>query len=88
MKEEKNMITVINSDGSTMEVELITYLIADDNVSLYMVYSKGEITGVNQDEVIYISRITKDGNEIELHGISDDNEWANVQNLLKKIANK
>jgi len=88
MKEEKNMITVKKSDGSTMEVELITYLIADDNVSLYMVYSKGEITGVNQDEVIYISRITKDGNEIELHGISDDNEWANVQNLLKKIANK
>ena len=88
MKEEKNMITVINSDGSTMEVELITYLIADDNISLYMVYSKGEVTGVNQDEVIYISRIIKKGNEIELHGISDDNEWANVQNLLKKIANK
>ena len=58
MKEEKNMVVIKNSDGTTTEVELITYLLSDDNISLYMVYSKGEETGVNQDEVIYISKIT------------------------------
>ena len=87
MKEEKNMVVIKNSDGTTTEVELITYLLSDDNISLYMVYSKGEETGVNQDEVIYISKITKEDNFIKLHGISDDKEWEDVQLLLKKIAN-
>ena len=87
MKEEKKMVVIKNSDDTTEEVELITYLISEDNMDTYMVYSKGEITGANQDEVIYISKITKDGNIYRLHGISDDNEWGQVQTLLKKIAN-
>jgi uncharacterized protein YrzB (UPF0473 family) len=85
--DEKEMITIQNNDGSTMDVELITYLINDDQTRNYIVYSKGEKTGVDSDEVIYISRVFKENDVLKLEEIVDDNEWADVQKLLKKIAN-
>lgn len=83
----KEMIYIQNSDGSKEEVELVTYLISDDNMKSYLVYSKGEKTGVEEDEVIYISRVVYDGAVIKLREIEDDTEWLEVQRLLKKIAN-
>lgn len=83
----KEMIYIQNSDGSKEEVELVTYLISDDNMKSYLVYSKGEKTGVEEDEVIYISRVVYDGAIIKLQEIEDDTEWSEVQRLLKKIAN-
>ena len=85
---EKEMITIENkSDGSKLNVELITYLISDDQQSKYIVYSKGEVTGAEGDEIIYISRISKNGETLIVEEILDDNEWMNVKTLLKKIAN-
>ena len=85
---EKEMITIENkSDGSKINVELVTYLISDDQQSKYIVYSKGEITGAEGDEIIYISKISKNGETLLIEEIVDDNEWLNVQTLLKKIAN-
>lgn len=85
---EKEMITIENkSDGSKLNVELITYLISDDQQSKYIVYSKGEVTGAEGDEIIYISRISKNSETLIVEEILDDNEWMNVQTLLKKIAN-
>lgn len=85
---KKEMITIENkSDGSKLNVELITYLISDDQQSKYIVYSKGEVTGAEGDEIIYISRISKNGETLIVEEILDDNEWMNVQTLLKKIAN-
>lgn len=85
--DDKKKVVIKSSNGSATEVEVITYLIREDNTGAYLVYSKGEKTGEENDEVIYISRIvTKDGVD-ELVGIADDNEWTEVQSLLKKIAN-
>ena len=83
----KEMIMIQNSDGTKEKVELVTYLISEDNMKTYLVYSKGETTGVEADEIIYISRIVQDGDVKKLVEISDDTEWAEVQRLLKKIAN-
>ena len=84
---EKKMITIKNSDGTSLEVELITYLFSEDNQTYYVVYSKGELNGAENDEVIYISKIKNDGSKLVVEEITDDIEWANVQVLLKKIAN-
>ena len=83
----KEMIYIQNSDGSKEEVELVTYLISDDNMKSYLVYSKGETTGVESDEVIYISKVVYSGDVVQLEEITDDTEWSEVQRLLKKIAN-
>ncbi len=83
----KEMIVLQNSDGKTTEVELITYLISEDNSSSYLVYSKGEKTGVDSDEVIYIARLVQDGDVLRLREILSDLEWSSVLKLLKQIAN-
>ena len=85
--EEKEMVIIENNDGSTMEVELVTYLISDDQLRTYLVYSKNEKTGAEDDEVIYISKIIQNGEVLKIEEIVDDNEWSDVQKLLKKIAN-
>ena len=83
----KKLITIQNSDGSTIGVELVTYLFSEDHQSNYVVYSKGEKVGVNEDEVIYISKLVRNGDNLIIEEISDNLEWSDVQVLLKKIAN-
>ncbi len=87
MKEEKRMITIKNNNGENSEAELITYLIGDDNQTTYMVYSKGEKVGAEDDEIIYITRIETEGKVVKMYPIENDDEWQNVQKLLKKVAN-
>ena len=84
---EKRMIVIENSDGTTMEVQLITYLMSEDQQINYIVYSKGEVSGNEGDEIIYISRLARNGDALHIEEIQDDIEWTNVQSLLKKIAN-
>lgn len=84
---EKKMVVIENSDGSKLDVELITYLLSDDQQKKYIVYSKGEMSGSAGDEIIYISRFSENNNTFVIEEITDDNEWLSVQGLLKKIAN-
>lgn len=84
---DKKMITIENSDGTKLDVELITYLISEDQQNKYIVYSKGEMSGTAGDEIIYISKVAREGDAIIVSEIVDDVEWTNVQGLLKKIAN-
>ena len=84
---DKEMVKIIDADGNEQEVELVTYLISDDDVNTYIVYSKGETQGAEQDRIIYISKLFKEDDLLKISEITDDEEWANVQQLLKKIAN-
>ena len=85
--ELKKMVIIDFGDGKTEEVELVTYLLSEDQKNNYIVYSKGEKSGTEGDEVIYVSKVIKSGERNLIEEIVDDNEWSNVQNLLKKIAN-
>lgn len=84
---DKKMIVIENSDGTKLDAQLITYLISEDQLNKYVVYSKGEMSGADGDEIIYISRITRENDSLVVEEITDDAEWINVQGLLKKIAN-
>ena len=83
----RELVEIIDSKGRVEQVQLVTYLISDDKLKQYIVYTKNEIRG-NNEHVIYISRLYKVGDEKRLDEISDDQEWLYVQSLLKKIANK
>ncbi len=85
--EENRKIVIQNSDGTAMEVELITYLISDDKLRSYLVYSKGEKNIPGDDEVIYITKFVNDNDVYKVFGIENDDEWSEVQKLLKAIAN-
>lgn len=85
--ELKKMVIIDYGDGKIEEVELVTYLLSDDQINNYIVYSKGEKSGTEGDEVIYVSKLIKKGENNIIQEIIDENEWFNVQTLLKKIAN-
>lgn len=85
--EDKKKVVIQKSDGATMEVEVVTYLVNDDSSKAYLVYSKGEKNGAEEDEVIYISKVESSDDVLHLSDITDDNEWASVQKMLKQIAN-
>ena len=80
-------IKLVDLEGNETEVELITYLISEDDMNTYVVYSKGETQGAEQDRIIYISKIYKNEDKLHVSEIIDDDEWATVQQLLKNIAN-
>lgn len=80
-------ILIVSKDGNEEEVDVVTYLNSRDNMNQYFVYSKGE-KQPNGDMIIYISKLVEeDDGIIKLYEIVDDNEWKNVQKLLKEIAN-
>lgn len=84
---EKEMIEIVNTNGTTEQVEVVTYLVSEDGQNKYLVYTKGETQGDEGDQVIYISKMISDNDAYKLEEITDDEEWTTVQQLLKKIAN-
>lgn len=82
-----NNIEIVKADGTVEKVELVTYLLTDDGLNKYIVYTKGEKQGAEGDQVIYISKVIFDNGTLQIQEITDDNEWVVVQGLLKKIAN-
>lgn len=82
-----NNIEIVKADGTVEKVELVTYLLTDDRLNKYIVYTKGEKQGAEGDQVIYISKVISDNGTLQIQEITDDNEWVVVQGLLKKIAN-
>lgn len=85
--EETYKIEIVNSAGAVEEVNLITYLVSDDSVRQYIVYSKGENYGDSSDRIIYVSKFQNKDNVLCISEISDDVEWNEVQKLLRRIAN-
>ena len=75
--DKQEYITVRHQDGNVEDVLVVTYL----------VYSKGESQGLDNDQVIYISKIIENREILYLEEIKEDEEWQSVQKLLKKIAN-
>ena len=79
-------IIIVNQDETEMEAEIVTFLNSKDNMDQYLVYTKGE-NQPNGDVIIYISKIKEENDITKLEEIVDDEEWKDVQKLLKEIAN-
>lgn len=83
--EEKKMITLTLENGAKEEVELLLSFKFNDNNKEYVIYTKNE-TDENGNVTIYVSNITRVGEEITLNTISDDNEWSRIKDLLRELS--
>lgn len=79
-------VIIVNQDNKEEQVEVVTYLNSKDSMNQYLVYTKGE-NQPNGDVIIYISKIKEEDEKTKLDEIVDDQEWKEVQQLLKEIAN-
>lgn len=82
----ENKIIIVDKEKNEEEVELVTYLNTRDSMNQYIVYTKGE-KQPNGDIVIYISKLIEEDDKKKIVEIIDEEEWKNVQTLLKEIAN-
>lgn len=82
----ENKIIIVDKDGNNEEVEVVTYLNTKDSLRQYIVYTKNE-KQPNGDIVIYISKLLEEDNKKKIVEITDEDEWKEVQTLLKDIAN-
>ena len=88
MDNKNEIVELIDIDGLSSDVELITYLNSEDDKRQYIVYTKGEVQEETSNQVIYIAKIIKEKKQCKVEEITDDMGWLDVQHLLKKIANE
>ena len=89
---ENTVVEIQKKDGTIENVNLVTYLISEDNLRQYIVYSKNEIQGQANDHVIYISKIISDNGTLKLDAkngkidpvIGRDEEIRNITRILSR----
>ncbi len=86
INQEKKVINIIDSEGKSEEVEVIFSFGFTDLNKKYIVYTKNE-QDANENTTIYISEIQEQPEGIpNLIGISSDEEWTRIKNLLRDIS--
>lgn len=83
--EEKKMITLTLENGTKEEVELLLSFKFNDNNKEYVIYTKNE-KDENGNVTIYVSSVTRVGEEVTLNTVSDDNEWSRIKDLLRELS--
>jgi uncharacterized protein YrzB (UPF0473 family) len=86
IKMDDDKITIVYQDNKEEIVDIVTYLNSKDSMNQYLVYTKNE-KQPNGDIVIYISKLIEEDGKKTITEISDNDEWKNVQKLLREIAN-
>ena len=85
MSEKKNIMITTLPDGTKEEVEVLLAFKFNDNNKEYVIYTKNEIDD-NGNVTIYISNVERNGNNVTLSTVADDNEWTRIKNVLRELS--
>lgn len=85
MNDKKNIMITTLPDGTEEEVEVLLAFKFNDNNKEYVIYTKNEVDE-NGNVTIYISNVVKNGNNVSLTTVSDDNEWTRIKNVLRELS--
>jgi len=72
-------------DGSQDTVETLLTFKFNDNNKEYVIYTKNEVDE-NGNVTIYISNVMRNGNDVTLTTVSDENEWARIKDVLRDLS--
>lgn len=82
---EREIIRVIDADGTQLDVELISIL--DNDNAKYLIYTKGE-KQKSGNSILYIAKLRVKEGKYYLENILSDEEWKRVKALLSNIIDK
>ena len=85
MSDKKNMMITTLPDGTKEEVEVLLAFKFNDNNIEYVIYTKNEVDD-NGNVTIYISNVTRVGDNVTLSTVPDDNEWTRIKNVLRELS--
>ena len=85
--EDKKTLMINKADGTTEEVEEVISFEFSDTKKKYLVYKKNE-TDPNGNITIYVTEVVSDSMGTRLLGVSTDDEWARIKDVLRELAKK
>ncbi len=85
MNDKKNIMVTTMQDGSKEEVEVLLAFKFNDNNKEYVIYTKNEVDE-NGNVTIYISNVIRNGDNVNLTTVADDNEWTRIKNVLRELS--
>lgn len=87
MEDNKKTLTINKLDGSTEEVEEVISFEFNDTKKRYIVYTKNEIDQ-NGNVTIYVTEVVTDESGTRFLGVSTEEEWARIKDVLRELAKK
>ena len=83
--DNRDMITVISQSGEEKLVEVIVAFKFKDTEQQYIVYTQNE-KDENNNVTVYVSKIVEEEGVSRLAGITDNDEWSRVKEVLRELA--
>lgn len=83
-EEEKKIMSIVNENGETEEVEVILAFEFKDNKRICCIY-KNE-TDENGNVTVYVSNVDRSSGEPKLLGIDNESEWDRIKDVLRELS--
>ena len=83
--EEKQIMSIVNENGDTEEVEVVLAFEFKDNKKEYVVYTKNE-KDENGNVTVYVSNVDRSQGEPKLMGVESEEEWNRIKDVLRELS--
>lgn len=83
--DNKKILSIVKDDGTQEEVELIISFVFNDTKKEYVVYTRNEKDD-NGNTTLYVSSVDRSGSMPKMGGISTDEEWSRIKDVLRELA--
>lgn len=84
-EEERKIMSIINEDGTTEDVEVILAFEFKDNQKEYVVYTKNEKDD-NGNITVYVSNVDRSEEDPKLLGVDSESEWGRIKDVLRELS--
>lgn len=85
MDTKKEIMSIVQEDGSIDEVEVLVSFEFTDTKKAYVVYTKNEVDD-RGNITVYASSLIDGPNRKRLGGVETDEEWTRIKEVLRKLA--
>ena len=87
MEENKKTLRINKLDGTFEEVEEVVSFEFNDTKKRYVIYTKNEKVQ-NGNITIYVTEVVTDIHGTRFLGVSTDEEWARIKDVLRELAKR
>lgn len=85
MDAKKEIMSIVQEDGSIDEVEVLVSFEFTDTKKAYVIYTKNEVDD-RGNITVYASSLIEGHNGKVLGGVETDEEWTRIKEVLRKLA--
>ena len=87
MEDNKKTLRINKLDGTFEEVEEVVSFEFNDTKKRYVIYTKNE-KDQNGNITIYVTEVVTDIHGTRFLGVSTDEEWARIKDVLRELAKR